>query len=87
MKLARLPAVLCMLLRAQAAARRIFSIPSVLDSLSVAREEIEDGPSDLSHPAGPKVPGNNNLFLCGSDHDQDLCQIDEVDFTPDLPQR
>lgn len=88
MKLARLPVALCMLLRVNAAASagRV-STPSLVDLLSMHGEDVEEAPSDLSIRGGPKVPGDNNLFLCNSDHDDDIWQVEEVDFLPNPPQR
>lgn len=88
MKLTKLPAVMCTLLHVNAAASRI-TVPRLSELLTMPGQDVDDSPSDPSGGPGapPKVPGDNNLFLCGSDHDEDIGQLEEVDLLPNPPQR
>lgn len=61
---------------------------SLSDLLAMPGLDVEeDEPYGSSIPGGDKIPDDNDLYLCTTGQDDDVCQLEQVDLVPDPPQR
>lgn len=94
MRLSTLPTAVTLLLAGLAVGEKLQPTLALdLMSLLTEGEDVEEGSdmwtSDVPHAttAGTKIPGDNPLYLCADEQQDDLVQMDDVDLVPNPPVR
>lgn len=95
MRLPILSAATLLLAGATVTGHLLQPFPFDLFDLLEGGENITEGhpewtPDDLtleSKPNGPKLPGDNPLYLCSEGQEDDLVAVDNIDLVPNPPQR
>lgn len=93
MWLSTLPTVTTLLLASLVLSEHLkLAVPFDLSSLGEG-EHVAEGSGlwteDIPIPPeeGAKIPGNNPLYLCSAEQDDDIVEIEELDLAPNPPKR